>query len=127
MQHGTGLDLHISELTGHLKGPPVMVQVLNITEVGTSAFNLEQVRVAREERMLAGEGDIEGDEEGDVEVEGEGPMPKYPRGHLRFRLTDGATIIDAFEYRPIPEFALGTTRRGFKVLFFQCLFQALLR
>ncbi|KAF8907305.1 hypothetical protein CPB84DRAFT_300216 [Gymnopilus junonius] len=115
MQHGTGLDPNISRFTGNLLGPPVMVQIMAITEVGTSAFNLEQIRVAREERMLAGEGNIEGDEEGDVEVEGEGPMPKYPRGHLQFQLSDGATTFEAFEYRPIPEFALGTTQIGFKL------------
>ncbi|KDR78871.1 hypothetical protein GALMADRAFT_137857 [Galerina marginata CBS 339.88] len=115
MLHGTGLDPHITRMNGNLRGPPVLVQIIAVTEIGSSAFQLEQVRAAREERLLAGVGDVEGEEDGDVEVEGEGPMPKYPRGTLRFQLSDGATILEAMEYRPIPQIILGTTPLGFKL------------
>lgn len=115
MLSGTGLDGGISQATTKLHGPPVLVQIVAITEIGVSAFQLEQVRVAREERTKAGIGNIEGEEDGDVEVEGEGPMPKYPRGTLRFRLSDGQTIINAMEYRPLPQLTLGNTELGYKV------------
>lgn len=115
MLHGTGLEPGIGTATKALRGAPVLVQIVAMTEIGTSAFQLEQTRAAREERMKAGEGNVEGDEEGDVEVEGEGPMPKYPRGTLRFQLSDGATVFDAMEYRPLPALTLGNTPLGFKV------------
>ncbi|CAA7266958.1 unnamed protein product [Cyclocybe aegerita] len=115
MLEGTGLDDHIGQYTGPLHGPPVLVQIVAITEIGASAFQLDQIRVAREERMEEGVGNEEGEEDGDVEVEGEGPMPKYPRGTLRFLLSDGVTKLDAVEYRPFPELSLGTTPLGFKL------------
>ncbi|KAJ3515428.1 hypothetical protein NLJ89_g1768 [Agrocybe chaxingu] len=115
MLEGTGLDVHIGQYTGPLHGPPVLVQIVAITEIGASAFQLDQIRVAREERMEEGVGNEEGEEDGDVEVEGEGPMPKYPRGTLRFLLSDGVTKLDAIEYRPFPQLSLGTTPLGFKL------------
>jgi len=117
MQHGTGLN-DISKLSGHLPGPPVLVQIVEITDIGVSAFQLEQIRAAREERILAGVGDEENEEDGDIEVEGEGPMPKYPRGTLHFQVSDGAIIFEAMEYRPIPQLGLGTTKLGYKVMSF---------
>ncbi|KAF9485165.1 hypothetical protein BDN70DRAFT_796385 [Pholiota conissans] len=115
MSKGTGLRPNIVRATEDLKGPPILVQIIAMTEIGTSAFQLEQTRVAREERMRSGQGNVEGDEEGDVEVEGEGPMPKYPRGTLRFQLSDGETIIEAMEYRTLPQLALGITELGYKM------------
>jgi RecQ mediated genome instability protein len=115
MMHGTGLDVHINRFTGNLKGPPVLVQITAISDIGISAFQLEQVRAAREERLMAGVGDEEGEEDGDVDVEGEGPMPKYPRGTLRLKLSDGATTLEAMEYRPLPQISLGPTPLGYKV------------
>ncbi|KAF9525640.1 hypothetical protein CPB83DRAFT_795942, partial [Crepidotus variabilis] len=114
MQAGTGL-ANIARLSGKLPGPPILVQITAITEIGVSAFQLEQVRAAREERILAGIGDEEGEEDGDVEVEGEGPMPKYPRGTLHFQLSDGATVFEGMEYRPLPQILLGTTKLGYKI------------
>jgi len=115
MLHHTGLDSRISQFTGILQGAPTLVQILAITEIGTSASHLEQVRVAREERMRSGEGNIEGEEDGDVEIEGEGPMPKYPRGQLQFRLSDGLTTFEATEYRHLSGIVLGNTSLGYKV------------
>ena len=118
MMHGTGLDIHIDKYTGNLKGPPVLVQIIAIADIGISAFQLEQVRAAREERFAAGVGDEEGEEDGDVDVEGEGPMPKYPRGILRFKLSDGHTTLEAMEYRHMPQISLGPTPLGYKVRIF---------
>ena len=115
MMPGTGLDVHIDKYTGNLRGPPVLVQITELTDIGISAFQLEQVRAAREERIMAGVGDEEGEEDGDVDVEGEGPMPKYPRGTLRFKLSDGVTTLRAMEYRPLPQISLGPTPLGYKV------------
>ena len=116
--HGTGLDVHIDKFTGNLKGPPVLVQIIAITDSGVSAYQLEQVRAAREEHMLYGMGDQEGEEDGDVDNEGEGPMPQYPRGSLRLRLSDGVTKLEAMEYRPLPQVSLGITPLGYKVRIF---------
>lgn len=114
MQHGTGLP-EVSRFAGNLSGPPLLVQIMAIKDMGISAFQLEQIRAAREERTLAGVGDEEGEEDGDIDVEGEGPMPKYSRGTLLLRLSDGATEFEAMEYRPIPQLVLGVTRLGYKV------------
>ncbi|TFK21189.1 hypothetical protein FA15DRAFT_645975 [Coprinopsis marcescibilis] len=117
--HGTGLPVQVASptTTTTLGGPPVLVQLVALTDVGISAFQLEQVRKAREERVEQGtvleEGEGEG--EGDVEVEGEGPMPKYPRGTLLLHLSDGVTTLKAMEYRPLPDFSLLTTPLGLKV------------
>ena len=120
MLHGTGLDVHIGRFTGNLRGPPVLVQIIAISEIGISAFQLEQVRAAREERLMSGVGNEEGEEEGDVDVEGEGPMPKYPRSTLRFKLSDGVTTLEAMEYRSLPQISLGPTPLGYKVSIFLC-------
>jgi RecQ-mediated genome instability protein 1 len=41
-------------------------------------------------------------------------MPQYPRGTLRFQLSDGQTVLEALEYRRINELNLATPS-GFKV------------
>ncbi|PPQ99140.1 hypothetical protein CVT24_009330 [Panaeolus cyanescens] len=115
MQHGTGLSPQINNFQGNLTGPPIMVEIVSIMEIGTSAFQLEQVRAAREERMTSGVGNEEGEEDGDIEVEGEGPMPKYPRRMLRFKLSDGYCTISAMEYRKIPSLVMGVTPLGYKL------------
>ena len=83
-------------------------------DISTSAFELDQIRLARKDRRLAGVGDEEGKEDGDIDVDGEGPMPKYPRGKLRLQLSDGQTVLEAMEYRQINELKL-TTPSGYKV------------
>ena len=47
--------------------------------------------------------------------EDDGPIPRYPRSMLQFRISDGSTEIDAIEYRKIPELELGETPLGYKV------------
>lgn len=108
----TGLPLNVAELNDHaIKGPHVLVEITAITEVGSSAFQLMQVKAAREERGIVGLDDGEGD---GVDEE-EGPVQKYPRGMLRFELSDGHTIMQAIEYRSIPQLELGVTPLGYKV------------
>lgn len=88
-----------------------------LTDIGHSAFSLQNTRQTRIERAdldgLAVESDAEG--EGG---EDEGPIPNYPRGMLRFELSDGATVIPAIEYRKIAQFQLGVTPLGCKVAIF---------
>ena len=85
-----------------------------MTDIGHSAFALQNVRQARIERAdlagLAGEED-----ENQDEGEETGSVPKYPRSMLRFQLSDGATVLEAIEYRKIPELELGVTPLGYKV------------
>ncbi|KIK62993.1 hypothetical protein GYMLUDRAFT_163439 [Collybiopsis luxurians FD-317 M1] len=114
MIQGTGIPLNvanpetkISKLTG-----PILVQIEAITDVGTSAHNLNKTRLLREERREAGE---EQEGEADGEVEGEGPIPSYSRSMLKLQISDGATTLQAAEYRPIPELVLGVTPLGYKV------------
>jgi RecQ mediated genome instability protein len=114
----TGLPLQVGsrETTMRIAGPPVLVQIKALTDVGISAFKLEEVRKAREERLQSGLGTEEdGEDEGDIELEGEGPMPKYPRGTLMFELYDGTTTLKAMEYKPLPQLSLLTTPLGYKV------------
>jgi RecQ-mediated genome instability protein 1 len=121
---GTGLPVQTTqsdfpEANARLAGSPVLVEITAITEIGQSAYQLDQVRVAREERMRLGQTDDDGEGEGDLEVEGEGPMPKYPRSMLKFQLSDGTNTLSAIEYRYLPAIILGRTPLGFKVSFTQ--------
>ncbi|KAF5382007.1 hypothetical protein D9615_004446 [Tricholomella constricta] len=117
MLPGTGLPTHIAVPTTSmtLKGVQVLVEVASITEIANSAFNLDQTRQAREERLRDGNVEDE-DGEGDIDIAGEGPVPKYPRGMLKLLLTDGTTTLPAIEYRPLPELSLENTPLGFKML-----------
>jgi RecQ-mediated genome instability protein 1 len=116
MQPHTGLPANIKDLNTitTLTGPPVLVEIIRMDDISTSAFQLDQIRQARKESILAGVGDEEGEEGGDIDVDGEGPMPQYPRGKLRLQLSDGQTVLEAIEYRRINELKL-TTPSGFKV------------
>lgn len=117
MSHGTGIPLQLlTAVSGTLRGP-VLVEITAMTEVGASALSLDQVRVARAERLAAGAGpEAAGDDEADLEIDGEGPVPNYPRSMLRFELSDGASTLSAFEYRPLPELTLGLTPLGYKLV-----------
>lgn len=115
MLHGTGLPINIPDTKvkeSRISGHPVLVEIVSITDVGVSAFNLNKVRMVREERQAAGE---EEEGEGDVDVDGEGPIPNYPRGMLSFELSDGAVTLKAMEYKSLPQLRLGATPLGYKV------------
>lgn len=115
MLPGTGLPPNIAFINNtKLPGPPVLVEIISLTEIGHSAFNLQNVRQARIERAdLAGLAEEDGENQEDGEETG--PVPKYPRSMLRFQLSDGMTVLEAIEYRRIPELQLGVTPLGYKV------------
>jgi len=102
----------------------ILVEVISINEIGSSAFNLMNVMNAREERGVVAlpPGDADHDPggqqvigDGDDDDDDEGPIQRYPRGMLKLQLSDGHTTIQAIEYRSISELELGVTPLGFKV------------
>ncbi|EPQ54219.1 hypothetical protein GLOTRDRAFT_11659, partial [Gloeophyllum trabeum ATCC 11539] len=104
---GTGLPPDIFTYDGMRLQGPILVQISAITDIGQSAFSLQNVRQTRLDRAdLAGLGQ-EGDED-------EGPIPRYPRSMLRFQLSDGNLSIKAVEYRKLPQLELGETPLGYK-------------
>ncbi|KAI9512074.1 hypothetical protein F5148DRAFT_125820 [Russula earlei] len=111
MVHGTGLPHDLAGLQkGTLSGPPIMVQIMALTEIGHSAFSLMNVRQAKIDRA-----DLSGLARGDNEDEAdEGPVPNYPRAMLRLELSDGAIKLNAIEYRKIPQLDLENTPLGYK-------------
>jgi RecQ-mediated genome instability protein 1 len=117
MLPGTGLPTYsaVPTTTMTLEGLEIRVEIVSIMEIANSAFSLNQTRLAREERMKAGDVD-DGEGEGDIEVEGEGPMPRYSRGMLKLQLTDGTTVLPAIEYRLLPNLSLENTPLGYKVV-----------
>ncbi|KAF7374800.1 DUF1767 domain-containing protein [Mycena sanguinolenta] len=116
MSHGTGIPLPLLTAVSERLQGPVLVEIVALTEVGSSALALDQVRVARAERFAAGAGLDEAENEADLEVDGEGPVPNYPRSMLRFELSDGASTLSAIEYRRLPELTLGVTPLGYKMV-----------
>lgn len=93
-----------------IRGDPILVEVTALTEIGSSAFSLANVRQARIERAdLAGLAQAEG-----AEDDG-GPIPKYPRRMLRMEVSDGSIIMPAIEFRSMPSLDLAETPLGYKV------------
>ncbi|KAI0250238.1 hypothetical protein BJV78DRAFT_1220721 [Lactifluus subvellereus] len=112
MIHGSGLPHNLAGLQkGSLSGPPILVQIMALTEIGHSAFSLVNVRQTKIDRA-----DLSGLTRGDNEDEAdEGPVPNYPRSMLQFELSDGAIKLNAIEYRKIPQLDLENTPLGFKI------------
>jgi RecQ-mediated genome instability protein 1 len=104
-----------SQQNRQLSGPPVLVEIVSITEIGHSAFQLMSTRQMRIDRADLGGMNAERGEDGEREEEDEGPVPRYPRSMLSLELTDGTHTFKAIEYRKIPELVLGETPLGFKV------------
>lgn len=109
----TGLPLHFKNM-GHGRVPgPVLVQIMSLTEIGHSAFSLQNIWQTRIERAdLAGLGCDSG---AVGETDDSGPIPKYPRSMLKLELTDGSMSIHAVEYRRLAEVRLEDTPLGCKV------------
>lgn len=105
---GSGLPQNVADFLNTTIHGDVLVQIISITEIGHSAFTLQNVRQARLEREdMAGLARHEDDEE-------EG-IPSYPRSMLRFQLSDGLTILQAIEFRHLEKIVLGETKLGYKV------------
>jgi len=116
MLHHTGLPTRVQSMKNGViatpaTGGPILVQVLEIMEIGTSAFNLINVRQARKDGT-----DLSGLAVGTEEEGGEGAKEaKYPRGMLSLTLSDGSVQVKAVEYKKIEGLTLGETPLGFKV------------
>lgn len=112
MLHGTGLPINVNELNDVRLGGRggILVQITAITEIASSAYALLGVMKAREERGIVGL-----DEANVADEDDEGPIQRYPRGMLRFELSDGSTTLNAIEYRSLPQLTLGVTPLGYKV------------
>ncbi|KAI5836388.1 hypothetical protein K523DRAFT_367538 [Schizophyllum commune Tattone D] len=123
MLPGTGIPIHHEQpdtwTLAPGKTPGVLVQITALTEIGQSAWSLNEVRVAREERMR-GAPTVNQDTEDDGNVgaddEDEGPMPSYPRSMLKFEVSDGHVTMPAIEYKPLKDLKLGDTKLGFKMI-----------
>ncbi|KAF8417472.1 hypothetical protein L210DRAFT_3580814 [Boletus edulis BED1] len=92
---------------------PLLVEILSITEIAHSAFsilNTHQTRLDRADLGLA-----HGENAEQHRDEDEGPVPRFPRGMLRFELSDGLTTFRAIEFRPLPQLELDTTPLGYKM------------
>lgn len=98
---------------------PTTLQIVSITEIGSSAFQLQTVAEQRKD-ILSGQTLIRRMED-EVEDEGEqeanqGKLPVYPRGMLRMELSLGhGRTIKAIEYRRIGDIKLGETSLGAKM------------
>lgn len=118
MLPGTGISQRIlrdSESNPVRVKGPVLVQIMSITDIGVSAWNLDKTRQIREERENSGAEQAEPEAEVDLDIEGEGPIPPYTRSMLRLEISDGCTTLRAMEYRKIADLVLGETPLGYKV------------
>lgn len=125
MQPGTGFPEGITsanDLT--VQGSSLLVQIVDIMEIGHSAFSLTNVRQTRlDQEDLAGlarqnEEENENENQADEDV---GPIPKYPRSMLKLQLSDGTVTVPAIEFKRIPGLELGVTPLGCKVIAHVCV------
>lgn len=99
---------------------PTLLQITSITEIGSSAFQLQNVAEQRKD-ILSGQTrirrmDDESEDDEDDEAS-KGKLPAYPRGMLKFELSVGdGRVIKAVEYRRMEGIKLGETGLGAKLL-----------
>ena len=118
-QPGTGFPENIAATNTTVQGPSILVQIVDIAEIGHSAFSLTNVRQTRlDQEDLAGlaRQDEEENENQDPADEDVGPIPKYPRSMLKLHLSDGSVTVPAIEFKRIPGLELGVTPLGCKVI-----------
>ena len=134
MTPATGFPANVLEIDGQpIPGPPVLVEILRMDEIGHSALSLIYVAEARAEhtrqveRRLKAEAERkkEEDQEDHDRHKGQdrqpdaeediGVLPTYPRSMLHFELSDGSTTLQAFEFAHLPGFELGKPVIGRKV------------
>ncbi|KAI0749338.1 hypothetical protein C8Q80DRAFT_1100646 [Daedaleopsis nitida] len=110
MLGGTGIPHNALGAVHAVIEGPILVEIVEMTDIGHSAYSLLQVYESRAEyRKQAQLRDANGDE-GQQK-----PMPKYPRSMLQFQLSDGVSVLPAIEFKTLPEFELGETPLGCKV------------
>lgn len=90
-----------------------------MTEIGSSAFQLQTVAEQRKDIIngttLIRRMDDELDDEEEEAIK-EGKMPVYPRGMLKFELTMGdGRVVDAIEDKKVSGIVLGETSLGAKL------------
>ena len=97
---------------------PVLLQIVALTEIGSSAFQLQTVLEQRRD-VLDGKTRIRrmGDEDdtGEMDLAELGKLPAYPRGMLKLELSDGRAVVKAMEYGRLGGLKLGETSLGAKV------------
>lgn len=124
MQPGTGFSDGITAAGDPtVQGSSILVQIVDITEIGHSAFSLTNVRQTRlDQEDLAGlarQNEEENENENGNQVDEDvGPIPKYPRSMLKLQLSDGTVTVPAIEFKKIPGLELGVTPLGCKVILF---------
>ncbi|KAJ3537670.1 hypothetical protein NMY22_g5499 [Coprinellus aureogranulatus] len=114
---GTGLSTLIDAPTGfqgEIQGP-VVLELVHLTDVGVSAFDLEAVRQRRQRiefedtvsriRAMIGRRGLPEDR----------PLPQYPRRRLKLFLSDGFRELEAVECELLAGLALGQTCMGTKL------------
>ncbi|KIJ66997.1 hypothetical protein HYDPIDRAFT_85625 [Hydnomerulius pinastri MD-312] len=114
---GTGIDPQLGQhRQKQMTGPTaLLVEIRSITEIAHSAFSLLNTHQTRLDRADLGLAQGDNNEQQQQVEEDEGPVPRFPRGMLKFELSDGCTVFRAVEYRSIEELELGATPLGFKV------------
>ena len=110
MVTGTGFPQNALKAAHAVLKGPLLVEVTEIMEIGHSAYSLLQVHESRLEYRKQAEL-----REASGEAQEQKPMPKYPRSMLQFQLSDGAAVLPAIEFKPLPQFELGETPLGYKV------------
>ncbi|KAH9850371.1 hypothetical protein C2E23DRAFT_870075 [Lenzites betulinus] len=112
MVAGTGFPQEIlGAQEAFLKGP-ILVELVDIMDIGHSAYSLLQTYEAREDYRKQAALRATRDERDGEEPK---PMPKYSRSILQLRLSDGVSTLLANEHKPLPELELGETPLGYKV------------
>ncbi|OJT11460.1 hypothetical protein TRAPUB_12012 [Trametes pubescens] len=113
MVPGTGFPANIIGAEKAVLEGPILVEVVGMMEIGHSAYSLLQTYESREEyRKQAALREAREPRDGEERK----PMPKYPRSMLQFQLSDGSAILPAIENKPFPEFELGETPLGIKMI-----------
>lgn len=123
MLPGTGLPANVLQSKKIHTGPqPILVELLSLTEIGSSAFSLLNTYQARVEREdLAGLVERDREQGGDgPDAEDEGPIPRYQRQMLKLSISDGSVTLPAIEYRKLVGLQLGETQLGLKVVISSC-------
>lgn len=96
---------------------PVVLELVHLTEVGISAFELDEIREQRDKASRAGLMSLA--ERGLLPTSTnianvQATLPPYPRKCLKLILSDGTTELPALECEALP-LELGKTRMGLKV------------